>query len=604
MPTSPRSLFRGRTLASACGLCGVLGAVLRLDYALGHHHLRHRASSDALEYLERAQQWLRPGSLPELRATVWPPGTSALWALLSALDPSQGAAAAANALASLLVMLLTAAMAGLLAGPRAGWIALALAALHPGFIHYTGFALAEQSFQLVAGLALYLSLSALVRLEDEPQVSGAVGWGIGAAVGCSWGLAALFRPNALPVLALGGLWLGLRHARQLPRVAASIGAAVALSLVLILGAAAQRCSETAGGRFCLVSNNIAMNMALGQAGQVYGLDFSDPAHPEEATGWVPPALLHHGYQGMGRVPASIYDTPGVLRWLLGRFAEDPLLFGVRALGNALDLFGLDYWPREFGRWPDRLLTVWAQLWSPLVFVPALFALWRLLRAKSRRPVATFIAGGLCGLLLSAASSLGEARYRVPFDGLWITLASAIYAGAPDFATAGFAGDPQLGARRWLVFSVTLALCACAILCVSQPAVRMAAHLSQRSGALIGGVEHSPAARHAEPREAASAWAAPGNYVWQCRPGCDELRLDFPSERKASRLEISLDHNDRYRLIYYRGESSIGHADVAPDLRVRTGLQRVWLDAPPGFDALGVLPLYGDGAYSLGHVSAD
>jgi hypothetical protein len=604
MLNSLRSLTRGWTLATACGACGVLGAALRLDYAIGHHHLRHRASSDALEYLERAQRWLQPGAQPELGATIWPPGTSALWTLSSALDPSQSVAAAGNALASLLVMLLTAAMAGLFAGTRAAWIALAIAALHPGFIHYAGFALAEQPFQLVAGLALYLSFSALLRLELEPPLGRARGWLMGAAVGCSWGLAALFRPNALPVLALGGGWVALRHARELPRTAAAVGAAAALALALVLGAAAERCSETAGGRFCVVSNNIAMNMALGQAGQVYGLEFNDPAHPEEASGWVPPALLHHGYQGMGRVPISIYDTPALLRWLAARFAEDPLLFAVRALGNALDLFGLDYWPREFGRWPERLLTVWTQLFFALVFVPALLGLWRLLRASPRRPLATFIAGGLLGLLLSAASSLGEARYRVPFDGLWIALASAVYAGAREFAAPGFAAATQLSVRRWLAFALALALCACVLLAVSHPALRLGAHLSQRSGALIGDIERADASRYAQERAAASAWAAPGNYIWQCRPSCLELRLGWSSVRNAGRLEISLDHNDRYRLIYYRGERLLGHADVAPDRRVGSGLQRVWLDAPAGFDALGVLPLYGDGSYSLGHVLAD
>jgi hypothetical protein len=604
MPISLRSLTGGRTLATACSACGVLGALLRLDYALGHHHLRHRASSDALEYLERAQLWLRPGASAELSATIWPPGTSALWAVLSALDPSQGAAAVANALGSLLVMPLTAAMAGLLAGARAAWIALALSALHPGFIHYAGFALAEQAFQLVAALALYLSLSALVRLERDPPISRTQGWIIGAAVGCSWGLATLFRTNALPVLALGGLWLGLRHAGQLPRAAALVGAGAALALVLLLGAAAQRCTETAGGRFCLVSNNLAMNMALGQAGQVYGLEFNDPSRPEETTGWVPPALLHHGYQGMGRVPASIYDQPAVLRWLAGRFAENPLLFGVRALGNALDLFGLDYWPNEFGRWPERLLTVWTQLFFALTFVPAAFALWLLLRTGPRRPVATFVAGGLAGLLLTAAASLGEARYRLPFDGLWIALASAVYAGARDFPVMGFAGVTALGARRWYAWAAALALGACAIVGVSHPALRLGAHLPQRAAALIGRVEHSPASRYAHARESASTWDAPGNYVWQCQPSCPELRLGWPSARTAGRLQISLDHNDRYRLIYYRGETLLGHADVAPDRRVASGLQRVWLDAPIGFDALGVLPLYGDGGYSLGHVLAD
>ncbi|HET6332490.1 MAG TPA: phospholipid carrier-dependent glycosyltransferase, partial [Polyangiales bacterium] len=152
--------------------CCALGAWLRVDYALFHHHLRHRASSDALLYLERAQELLQRGAVPNLPATIWPPGTSALWAVLSAVDPAQQLTAAWSAAASILVMPLTAAIAGLLAGPRAAWIALAIAALHPGFIHYAGFALAEQPFQLAIAVAMYLTLSALVRLEAEPPAAG------------------------------------------------------------------------------------------------------------------------------------------------------------------------------------------------------------------------------------------------------------------------------------------------------------------------------------------------------------------------------------------------------------------------------------------------
>src|SRR5687768_16819367 len=114
-------------------VCLGMGVWLRFDYALGHHHPRHIASSHAGDYLERAQDLLARGADRDLADTIWPPGTSALWAVWSALDSSQELAALGNALASVAVVLLTAACAALLAGARAGWLALALASLHPGF---------------------------------------------------------------------------------------------------------------------------------------------------------------------------------------------------------------------------------------------------------------------------------------------------------------------------------------------------------------------------------------------------------------------------------------------------------------------------------------
>ena len=69
--------------------------------------------------------------------------------------------------------------------------------------------------------------------------------------------------------------------------------------------------------------------------------------------------------------------------------------------------------------------------AALVFVPALYCLPRVARLARRRGPSQssmiFVLAGVCGLLASAAISLGEARYRIPFDGLFIALASAAYA---------------------------------------------------------------------------------------------------------------------------------------------------------------------------------
>jgi hypothetical protein len=982
--------------------CCALGTWLRIDYALFHHHLRHRASSDAFQYLERAMDLLQRGAVPNMPATIWPPGTSALWAALSAIDPSQQVSAAWNAAASILVMPLTAAAAGLLAGSRAAWIALAIAALHPGFIHYGGFALAEQPFQLAVAIAVYLTLSALVRLESDPEpvkviararprssvppshpviavpvtpaatpaveeppatpsgpyiqaevvdaaddepgrrgrlgpatpgggsaqgkwfgrfsrapsapaktdedsagtkkgflgrtergaptaasapaprrsrfadrrLSGPLGraagevrsqpardpsalknelaalgaegntsrdgtgsravpegradadgaaraasaaasneqesagdvaqssaapsgtsgteaasapragtgtresadadtgdgasagardgaratdagigdrasagardgaratdadtgdgasagardgaratdagtgdrasagardgaratdagtgdrasagardgargtdaglarragaakeggrtanaganasseaaesrsglresggfaglsdeitdshpthaprrtsrsaltgtaqlWIAGAAVGCSWVLASLLRPNALPVAACGAVALLIFSRSALPARALGAALGAALAGVLVLAAAAHRCTATAGGRFCVVSNNVAMNVALGQAGTVYGLEFRDPKHPELTTAWVPPSLLEHGYKGLGQVPASVYDAPGVFRWVAARFGEDPIAYVVRAIGNGFDLFNLGYWPDEFGRYSERTALVVRQAWSAAVFVPALFALFacaRRVRRGHTRPAAVFVLGALGGLLLSAALSLGEARYRIPFDGLWIALASAIYAGASSWHEPSFTPAEQLGARRLTLWLQALALCVVVAIGLTHPSLNLGLLVPQRMAALPnrGRSDWATAAGFAAARNPGSAWDAPGNYVWRCHPDCGELRIRLGARRHARQVNVSLDHNDRYRLLFYRGGQLQAYADVPPADGSRPGLQTVRIDVPApargGIDVIGVQPLYGDGGYSLGHLS--
>jgi hypothetical protein len=435
-------------------------------------------------------------------------------------------------------------------------------------------------------------------------------WIAGAAIGCSWTLAALVRPNALPVAIAGALGLLILSRRTLPARAASVAFGAVLAGVVVLGAAAHRCTATASGRFCLVSNNVAMNAALGQAGPVYGLEFRDPNHPELATAWVPPSLLEHGYKGLGKVPASVYDAPAVFSWVADRFAEDPGAFVVRAIGNAFDLFNLGYWPDEFGRYSERTALVLRQAWSAAVFIPALFALVvlasQVFRSR-RRPVAVFVFGAVAGLLLGAALSLGESRYRIPFDGLLIALASALYARAPDWSAPEFVPADRLGARRFMLWSQGLALSVLAVIGLTHPDLNLGLVVPQRAAALPnrGRSDWATAADFAAPRAMGAIWNAPGNYVWQCTPDCGELRIRIPGRRRARHVNLSVDHNDRYRVLFYRGGQLQGSADVPPAAGIPTGLQTARISVPPlartGIDAIGVQPLYGDGGYSLGHL---
>jgi hypothetical protein len=602
-------------MAAGAIACFVVGSWLRIDY-LRDHHPRHYASSDAADYLERAQAWLAVGATERIDDTIWPPGTPALLALLSALDPGQELGAYGNALAGLLVVLLTAASVSMIAGKRAGWIALALAALHPGFIHYQGFFLAEQPFQLSVALALFLSVSALTSLDQR----AGPGWLAGVAIGIAWGLAALFRANALPVVGGASLAVGLLCFRTRDRRALRLGVGLALGLCVVLSAAAQRCTAVSGGRFCLVSNNVAMNIALGQAGQVMGLEFRDDAAPTETSAWVPPALLHHGYKGMGRVPATIYDSGGVLRWVGQRFIEDPVLFVVRAVGNALDLFGLDYWPDGYGDWPERAVMVWRQLWNALVLIPAIYCAARLTRTAwrptasprddvdKRRPMPAFLLGSLAGLLFSAAVSLGEARYRIPFDAIFIALASAVYAQSACVLEEGTEAPTRITARRWSTWAVALGLCVAILLGISHPSLKLGRHLPQRETAFHGPWETSVAREDATHlravRAAGSAWDLPGNFIWQCTPNCPELRIRPSVPPRARRVSVSLDHNDRYRLSLYRAGTVVGHIDVSPTRAIQGGMQTLVLPLPDNaqtFDTVGIQPCYGDGRYSLGHL---
>ena len=549
---------------------------------------------------------------PQVRAsqsiadTIWPPGAAALIAPLVALDPTLETAAFLHFAASTATFLLVGYAAYVAAGLRAGQLATFFAAFHFGFVHYAGSFLSEQLFQFAVSLALVVTLIALRALETRTSAARA-GWrlaGLGALVGLCWGLASSVRPNALPVALLTGAALLFVALRRRERFRVSFLAGALVAFLLVLAPLTHRCSALSG-RVCVVSNNVAMNVALGQAGEVKGLEFRDATKPELTTSWVPPALLHHGYESMGSVTRAIYDAPGLIGWVLERLRQDPGMFLVRAAGNALDLFRLEYWPDDFGRLPERSATVAKQAFLLLVVAPGLVAFaqvaWKRSRAREASVLPFALVAVFGSVLLSAALSMGEPRYRIPFDGVLIVLAATLYTRSEPLL---FAHEP-IARHAKIVLGVASALAGALLLVVigvSHPAIRAAA--SARASL------PTPSARSSELRPAKdfdrvvgvnSAWDGPGNYRFPCVAGCGELRLGFGATERAPLLELTLDHNDAYLLRFIRHGRDVGSHRIPP--RSSRGMRSELVSVPPtareGFDQIALLPLYGDGRYSLG-----
>jgi hypothetical protein len=603
-----------RSLAFIAALAYAGGVGARAAYVLFGHHPRHHAGSDARDLLDAANRLLEPGTAQTMGDTIWPPGTPALLALLTLADESLGGAAWVQFALSSLVPLLVAHVTLLAAGRRAALVALGLGSLHLGFIHYGGFFLSEQLFQFAVTLALATSVQALYLAESLPVAANRrrdrarIG-AFGAAAGLCWALAASIRPNALPVAVLVGLALlvrFLRHDRRLLFLV--LGAAVAF--VLALAPLADRCTALRG-RFCPVSNNIAMNMVLGQAGEFMGITFRDAKHPELTTGWVPPALLQHGYGKMKEVPFSIYETGPALTWFVERFFKAPGQFFVRALGNVLDLFRLEYWPDEYAPLGIRQATVLKQSFLLFVIAPALVSLLALARRIVRRPLASavplFLLAVVVAVTLVAAGSLGEPRYRIPFDGVFICLAAASFVRTtPGTARFGLRGSPHLPQLAFVVTAgFVAALGVAAVVLVSHPSFSVAAKIAGdgRQPSAPTNRREVSASSYREPRQAGAAWDERGHFHFTCRPDCEELLLRLEERATPRSVELSVDHNDYYRLVYYRGRRPLAMTTVKQSSGKGLAVRRVDVPAQArgGFDALGVLPLHGDGRYALGHV---
>jgi hypothetical protein len=142
--------------------------------------------------------------------------------------------------------------------------------------------------------------------------------------------------------------------------------------------------------------------------------------------------------------------------------------------------------------------------------------------------------------------------------------------------------------------------------VSHPKSSLAAHLIGPEPARVvpAHTERRAAGDFAAPKKTGDAWDGAGAYVFPCRSSCPELALEFARVVHSSRIELSTDHNDSYQLTFYREGHALGVSDVtlaALGQGLRVSTLSVPEEARSGFDAVGVLPLHGDGRYSLGHL---
>lgn len=105
-----------------------------------------------------------------------------------------------------------------------------------------------------------------------------------------------------------------------------------------------------------------------------------------------------------------------------------------------------------------------------------------------------------------------------------------------------------------------------------------------------------------PKAPGTPWNAPGNLILPMTGA--HIALGRP--KQTAQLEISLDNNDKYQLLFMRDLHVLAKMDIEPErIPGKGGLQVYTVDIPPaaqdGFDALRIFPYRGDNKYSLGHV---
>jgi len=285
------------------------------------------------------------------------------------------------------------------AGPRAGLIAAAIAAVYPGFFMLAGVAMAESLYVPLIALTLLLTYA----LIDRPRLGPA------ALLGALIGLATLDRTEAVLLLPLLALAVALRlpGARERVRVVAVITVAALLVLAPWVGR-----NWHAFDRFPLLSTNGGLTAMIANCERPYYVD----------VGFIEPNCLIRCQRF--REDELRYSDCGTR--VARRYAEDhlgrvPVVVTAR-VARTWNLYGLD---RDLGyaqfggrnRTAGKLGIV--MLWVLLAL--AALGAWALVRA--RRPLLPLLAP-LVVATLATALTFGFSQYRVGADVSLVVLAAA------------------------------------------------------------------------------------------------------------------------------------------------------------------------------------
>jgi len=106
----------------------------------------------------------------------------------------------------------------------------------------------------------------------------------------------------------------------------------------------------------------------------------------------------------------------------------------------------------------------------------------------------------------------------------------------------------------------------------------------------------------EPKTQNSGWDVPGNVVMSEKG----VRINLGQTSHAPQVETSMDGNDTYRFRFINNHQIIYVSDSPKPANPGPGLRVETISIPKniqmlGYDQIDVLPLEGDGAYSIGHL---
>jgi hypothetical protein len=386
------------------------GILLRAYLVLVVYVPSENIYSDIAGYTTIAGRLLSPGYSFDAYDLIQPLGTSAL---LAAIMKVSGGLELANwiwLLLSSMVPFLWFYVAFRLAGIRVAAAVAWLTALDVSHASSASLLMSETPFSFLVASGFACFVTAL-------QTSGKRSRNFAAGAGILWGSGMLFRGHALAILfmlACGAGYFAIMRRQKYPVLVSLISflAVLALSSVYF---------SVKTGRPMMTSLGIASQTLMGRLPDSAEARFEAPGTNIWHV-YGNPASHQRGPTNKFAFPFAVIDNESAIRETVRIFNQDPVRFLALSVRNANDsFFGNDPWPTN--QMPSKhWLRLFECVFTLFFMVPALAIVFpRYPRGVPGLAISAMVLT-LAGVWLIGLVTIGEARYRIPFDGLIAILA--------------------------------------------------------------------------------------------------------------------------------------------------------------------------------------
>lgn len=421
----PQVHFFSRFLTPAAWLAATGGIAWRILSILVYHRPSQFVFSDMETYVRWAEDYCI-GNPASAEHTMHPPGAAILFGTVQCLRGQIADVEMLLLALTLSVLPLVWWLATLVVSREAALLTLIFASVYPPFVDYGGFFLTEipTIVGILLGACLFLVALKNVQsreagdIEPKPVLLGGVS-------GIIFGAAAVVKTQAL-IPAVVYLLYGFWSSRQ--RTSGRLMSFFfVLGLALPLAFASARCTRLAK-QPCLVANDAGQNILQG----IYpGLHFVEYFPGGELAGahyrFENPTGHWRNWQNTPKFDFAPWDNKRIFPVIREIIREHPFdVLGLCFL-HVIDLLGgSPLWPTA-----DQAITWYTRsgniFFDILILLPILIGIAGFAGrdARPRGAAAWLLGGPVLGLMAVIFCTLGESRYRIPFDGFTIILASSV-----------------------------------------------------------------------------------------------------------------------------------------------------------------------------------